>query len=173
MNLHIFEEGQNRAELERLGAIYPFAITFPDGKVCLAGSLTELVGCVPNMPDNYVDLGPDDAFVARMEMAHNVAQSMQEIHAAELQLRGAWDPDEEPEDVVQAILGGRDMPVIVDFWGHIVPLILPADLYVPISDVPRPTGNVTFVDLLDERRFLESLDNLGLLAFRVNPDLLR
>ncbi|MGI5952739.1 MAG: hypothetical protein ACOX61_12970 [Brooklawnia sp.] len=155
------------------GGQWPFFMSGQSLEPVVGDNLTELVGLLPGMPDDYSRLDPEQAALARIEMATTVAENWQEWVAAHLYLAGAWDHDEEPEPIVQAILGGRTDPVIVDEWTHPVPLVLVAAQYAPYTDVALPVGNVMVLDPRNDRTLLETFAEAGIIEFRAHRSWLR
>lgn len=148
---------------------WPFYLAGASIDPIVGDNLTELVGQLPNMPHNYADLGPEAAAEARIEASVVIAENWQEIIAAQAVLVGAWDHEQEPPELLEALIyAGRTDPVVVDTWNHPVTMILPAALYAPYSNIPLPIGNVKVIDPRDDKTFLDSLNDLGIIDFRVH-----
>jgi hypothetical protein len=159
------------------GGVWPFALMAGNNTV-FADSLSELVGFV--IPD-YADIplteeGAVDAFFARVDAGAAFVAIAQGTMLAALNDEGVFVPENESEDVLTALLGARGTGLIdgLDFdgvWEHAIPLLLLSTDYAPFSDVAPITGNVQYFDPSDERVFVDSLAQLGLVELFVNADI--
>ncbi len=144
----------------------PYQVGTPDGRVA-ADNLIEIVAWLFGCPE-YVNYTPEQALEKRIECCCNLAENLQENLAAYLQLSGGWDYREDDPDIVE-LLTRPDRTTVIPLtsWGHPVPLVLVQTLYAPHSDVAPVQGNVLWIDPLDDKRMLDSLDEAGALDFTV------
>lgn len=152
------------------GTAYPFALAWQDRAV-LADTRTELTA---EIIEGYAELpegeeGDTEALYARYRTSVQIANTIQQVLAANATEEGTFDPSLQSEDVLTAIFTDRSEKIdeITD-WTHDVPLVLLATEYAPYVTAVRPTGNVLFVDPYTETTFLESLSNLGVVELFVN-----
>ncbi|MHA3723734.1 hypothetical protein ACXR2T_07630 [Leucobacter sp. HY1910] len=68
------------------------------------------------------------------------------------------------EDQVTALMHPKDAEILkFEAWESEIPLVLMAHQYMPYSDVPAPEGDaIVWLNAHDERRFLASLELMGL-----------
>jgi hypothetical protein len=138
-------------------------IELEDGTVTLADTVTELLASimVDYEPEESLD-GVEAAFEARTDFAVLQANMRQGLLALIATDQGAFNPDEESEETLTAIFSDRDVFVPrVELWDGKVPLVLVSTEYAPYSEVPRPTGNVEWIDPFTDLTLLTTLEKLG------------
>jgi hypothetical protein len=154
------------------GSAYPFALAWED-KAVLAETRTELTA---ELIEGYADLpeteeGDVEALHARYRTSVQIANTIQQVLAANATEEGKFDPSLQSEDVLTAIFTDRSEKIdeIAD-WAHEVPLVLLATEYAPYGTATRPTGNVLFVDPYTETTFLNTLSELGVVELFINEN---
>lgn len=144
-----------------------YRVSTADGDVG-ADNLIEIVAWLFDCPE-YVTYSPEEALEKRIECCCILAENVQENIAGYLQSAGAWDYKEEDPDIVELLTRPDRTTVIpLDSWEHPVPLVLVQTLYSPHSDTPPVQGNVLWVDPIDDKRMLDSFNELGTLKLTVN-----
>lgn len=151
------------------------------GETYTAASLTELVA---ELIAGYLDMSDDEATLARYATTALTVSELQQLAAAQAVAEGTFSPDTAGEAMLTAIFAPRTTTVMpgavlvpspldlnalgLDLaWGAAVPLFLTATDYAPYTDLPRPTGNVFWIDPGTERSFLISLAQAGVIEFYV------
>lgn len=139
------------------------ALESADGTVIFADSLTEILG---QLIDGYVastsEEGAVQAFNDRVDYAVRQANVRQGMFALMATDDGQFDPDVESEETLTAIFADRDEFVpVVELWAGHVPLVLIETEYAPYTDVPRPAGNVRWVNPATDLTLLRSLAAFG------------
>ena len=145
------------------------ALELEDGTVTFADTIAELVGAVIEGYDPEVsEDGIVQAFNDRTDFAVQQANARQGLLALVAADEGEFNPDEESEESLTAIFADRDEFVpVVELWAGKVPLVLIATEYAPYSEIPRPDGNVQWIDPYTDLTLLTSLAALGVLQVRV------
>ena len=100
------------------------------------------------------------------------------VHAVTIQVRLQADLnalanlDDLAHDQLAVLRGGRVIQPAIDSWEAPVPLVLSTHDYQPYGDLPKPDGNIIWLDPRDEATFIESLDAAGVvrLAEHVGPE---
>ncbi|EPD32930.1 hypothetical protein QP568_09740 [Propionimicrobium lymphophilum] len=145
----------------------PYRVSTADGDVG-ADNLIEIVAWLFDCPE-YVDFNPEQALEKRIECCCILAENAQIDIAGYLELAGAWDYEQEDPDIVELLTRPDRTSVIpLESWEHPVPLVLVQTLYAPHSDVPPVQGNVSWIDPLDDKRMLDSFNELGTLKLAIN-----
>ncbi|WP_159599117.1 hypothetical protein [Agromyces humi] len=151
------------------GTPWPFALNTGDRTV-YADTLTdlaaELIPGYAELPDSYD--GDVDAFIARVHAASMIANRSQ----AQLIAATEWfDLAAANEEVATALLAPRGQATnqYAGNWDGPVPLVLVSTDYAPYTDVPLPTGDVSFIDPTDEQTFIHSLADLYGYDLMVHP----
>jgi len=149
-----------------------------------ANTLTEMIG---HLIPGYTDLENDDATLARYTCAALTVAQIQQLAAAQATDAGTFDPEHADEPTLTAIFASRTAaapphtaltPRPLDLpelglplqWTCPVPLFLTSTDYAPYTDLPRPTGNVFWVDPANEHTFLTTLAAIGVIAFYVRDN---
>lgn len=150
------------------GDPYEFTLSIADSpaladelheSVFFAETRTELVG---RLLPGYEDLSDDDAFLARHEAALVMASTLQEVIAAGKVNSGEWDHQAAGEDVLTALLTPRvEGPAFAGEWTEPVALVQVTTQFAPFTALEPITGNVIWIDPVDEKVFLESLAAAG------------
>ncbi|MBG0738879.1 hypothetical protein IV500_05515 [Paeniglutamicibacter antarcticus] len=153
------------------GTQFPFALAWED-RAILAETRTELTA---ELIDGYAELpeteeGDTDALYARYRTAVQIANTLQQVLAANATEEGTFDPSTQSEDVLTTIFTDRSEKIdeITEWTNKDVPLVLVATEYAPYSTATKPTGNVLWVDPFTETTFLSTLSELGLVELFVN-----
>lgn len=151
---------------------WPYAMATEAGTL-FADTVTELVaelipgyGEIPETAD-----GATAALHARYEAAVSHANLIQGLLAAVGNAEGDFDAATESESTLTALFADREQ-FVADFtaWEHKVPVVLIATDYAPYTDVPRPSGNITWLDPATETSLLQSLRELGVILYFVASD---
>lgn len=147
--------------------------------VAYASNLTDLI---ENLMPGYAALSDDEATIARYVTAARTCAELQQLAAAQAADEGTFDPAADDEAHLTAIFAarfleddGRVVPNPLDLtslglplsWQHPVHLFLVSTDYAPYTQVPAPAGNVAWIDPGDERKFLGSLSDAGVITFYV------
>ena len=152
------------------GTPYPFALAWEERAV-LAESRTELTA---EIIEGYADLpeteeGDTEALYARYRTSVQIANTLQQVLAANATEEGTFDPSTQSEDVLTAIFTDRSEKIDeIAEWTNTVPLVLVATEYAPYSTATKPAGNVLWVDPFTETTFLDTLSDLGLVELFIN-----
>jgi len=102
----------------------------------------------------------------RYDQAVQTVTVLQESHLAAATNNGDFDPALASEDTLTTMLGGKTVVFTGEQWPEqSVPLYLIATDYAPFTDVPRPAGNVVYLDPSMETAYLISLHEMGLVRF--------
>ena len=126
--------------------------------------------------DGYDDIpddeeGDEEALVMRVEQAVLICSTIQAMLCADATSEGKFNPAEESEETLTALLGDRTIPVLhVAEWTHEVPLVVLTTDYAPYTTHTPPGGNVWWLDPSDEAIFLQSLSTHGLIQLYVHGD---
>lgn len=159
------------------GGMWPFLLV-SDEEVTFADSNTELLG---TYIEGYEDLGEDpdgnaEATMLRYEQAVVTANLLQVSICAEATRGGTFNPATVSEGELTALFTDCGTPftgtedasgMTTTEWTLNVPLVLIDMDYAPFSDRPRPTGNVLFLRPSVETTYLESLDEVGMVVYRI------
>ncbi|MET4144342.1 hypothetical protein [Arthrobacter sp. UYCo732] len=155
------------------GTGYPFALAWED-KAVLAESRTELTA---ELIEGYAELpeteeGDTEALYARYRTSVQIANTLQQVLAANATEEGTFDPSLQSEDVLTAIFTDRAEKIdeIAEWANTDVPLVLVATEYAPYGTAPKPTGNVLWVDPFTETTFLDTLSEIGIIELIVNDN---
>jgi hypothetical protein len=152
----------------------PFAFAaFLGENIIMGDSRTDIVA---GIIDGYGDI-PDteeghlEALVARYEFAVGTADIHQQIIAAEKLNSGEFDHTVEDEGILTSIFSSRrERQPEMASWDHPVPLVLVGTDYAPYTTLPRPEGNVQWIDPYNETTLLASLAALDLIELHVHQD---
>ncbi len=158
------------------GDPWPFVLVHDDENITYADSATELVGvlipgydAIPAETGGDIpasDADHDTALGMRYDQAVHTVTVLQESHLAAATNNGDFDPALASEDTLTTMLGGKTVVFTGEQWPEqSVPLYLIATDYVPFTDVPRPAGNVVYLDPSMETAYLISLHEVGLVRF--------
>lgn len=154
------------------GTAYPFALAWED-KAVLADTRTELTA---ELIEGYGDLpeteeGDTEALYARYRTSVQVANTLQQVLAANATEEGTFDPSLQSEDTLTAIFTDRAEKIDeISEWTNAVPLVLVATEYAPYGTAVKPAGNVMWVDPFTETTFLDTLSEIGVVEFFVNEN---
>lgn len=146
------------------------ALEFEDGTVIFSDTLTEILG---ELLDGYgeditSEAGAEQAFNARVDFAVRQANARQGLLALIATDDGDFDPEVESEDTLTAIFSDRDEYIpVVELWDGKVPLVLISTEYEPFTEIPKPTGNVQWVNPATDLTLLSSLAELGAFELRI------
>ncbi len=144
------------------GTPYRYALVRGD-VTTFSDSLSDLVGAI--IPGYSSSIDDEAALLARWQCAARTATDLQQLFATGEGL----DPAGESEEVLTVLFTDRalvaPMGLVGPVWSHRVPLVVLATDYEPFTNVPRPSGNVRFIDSSTERAFLRSLADLGVCHF--------
>lgn len=145
----------------------PFKMSMADGTVA-ADNLIEIVAWLFEDPD-YVYYTPEKALEKRIECCCILAECLQEELAAYIQRAGEWDSNKDDPDIVE-LLTRPDRTTVIPLtsWQHPVPLVLVRTLYAPHSDVPPVQGDIIWIDPLDDKLLLDSLNAAEVITLTVN-----
>ena len=99
------------------------------------------------------------------------------VHAVGVQVRlqaaiNAHAPiDQLPPDQRQLLRNDRVTQPSIDHWDSEIPLVLSAHDYQPDGDMPRPTGEIIWLDPRDESTYLSTLEAAGVvrIAEAIDP----
>ena len=155
---------------------WPFVLVHDDEDITYADSATELVGvlipdydAIPANSDGETpcsDADHDTALWMRYGQAVHTVTVLQESALAAATNNGDFDPAAASEDTLTTMLGGKTVVFTgVEWPEQAVPLYLIATDYAPFTDVPRPAGNVVYLDPSTETAYLISLHEMGLVRF--------
>ncbi|MFE6966790.1 hypothetical protein ACFVAJ_16900 [Agromyces sp. NPDC057679] len=151
------------------GTSWPYVLNTNDHAV-YADSVTEIVAA---LIEGYADVedsyrGDVDAWMRRVVAAGELAEKAQAQAIAAVEL---FDLAAASEDVATALLAPRGVATnqFAGNWGGPVPLILVSTDYAPYTDVPLPTGDVTFLDPTNEQTFVNSYAELHGYEFHALP----
>ena len=153
-----------------------------DHRRAYAATLTELCGALIE--------GYDPAEIGQRLQAEGVPSEHLEdlvtgeldelriVHAVTVQVRLQADLnarallDDLTQDQLAVLRGGRVTQPAIDSWDAPVALVLSTHDYQPHGDLPKPDGNIIWLDPRDESTFVESLDTAGVvrLAEHVGPE---
>lgn len=153
------------------GTAYPFALAWED-KAVLAETRTELTA---ELIEGYADLpateeGDTEALYARYRTSVQIANTLQQVLAANATEEGKFDPSLQSEDTLTAIFTDRAEKIdeIAEWTNADVPLVLVATEYAPYGTAAKPSGNVLFIDPFTETTFLDTLSEIGIVELLVN-----
>lgn len=179
IDLPLIDEQLPEPPLKDDGSKYPYLLIH-ESTATFADSATELVGSI--IPD-YDDLlgRPNDAETIeaalgmRYDQAVSVATAVQAGKIFLASEAGEFDLSDTDEETLTALLCERTIPYTglstepADQlqWNHTVPLVLIDVDYAPFTDRPRPTGRILWVRPSIETAYLESLDDLDVVLYRV------
>lgn len=147
------------------------AITFADSATDLVAQLIEGYDAIPD-----TDEGHDDALFARYLFLLRVAAMHQAALIETAVDAGDFDPTRADDELLTALFSergkpfeGRRLPTgeVEQDWTADVPLVLIDTDYAPFTERHRPQGRVVWLDPSLETTFLESLDRLSLIGYRV------
>ncbi|NVM96068.1 hypothetical protein [Arthrobacter wenxiniae] len=153
------------------GTSFPFALAWEDRSV-LADTRTELTA---ELIEGYADLpeteeGDTEALYARYGTSVQIANTLQQVLAAQAAEEGTFDPSTQSEDVLTAIFTDRSEKIdeIAEWTNQDVPLVLIATEYAPYGTATKPAGNVLWIDPFTETTFLQTLSDIGVVELFVN-----
>ncbi len=144
-------------------------ITYADTATELVGVLIPDYDAIPANSDGDTpcsDADHDTALWMRYGQAVHTVTVLQESALAAATNNGDFDPAAASEDTLTTMLGGKTVVFTGEQWPEqAVPLYLIATDYAPFTDVPRPAGNVVYLDPSTETAYLISLHEMGLVRF--------
>jgi hypothetical protein len=111
------------------------------------------------------DSGHDDALWARYESALATATQLQETLLAAAAENGDFDAATADEATLTALLTDKTTPYAGPVWRQQVPLVLIDTDYQPFTRRPRPDGRVVYLRPAQERDYLTSLAEAGVIQF--------
>ena len=161
---------------------YRYELTYDgDHRRAYADTLTELCGALIEGydPDEMTErLTDEDIPDEQLEkLVTGELDELRIVHCVGVQVRlqatiNTQEPiDQLPADDRNTLRGDRvDQPAI-DSWDSEVPLVLSTHDYQPNGNLPRPTGNIIWLDPRDEATYIGSLEAAGLvrLAQVIDP----
>ncbi len=166
----------------KTGQPYRYELTYNgDHRRAYADTLTELCGALIEgyEPDEITQrLVDEDVPDERLEtLVTGELDELRIVHTVGVQVRlqagiNAQAPIDQLVDEQQQLLrGDRVTQPSIESWDSDVPLVLSAHDYQPDGDLPRPSGNLIWLDPRDESTFIESLEAAGLvrLAEALDP----
>lgn len=150
------------------GSRWPYILVLDDTAI-MADHNADLVA---TLDGNYLTIPERDAqtaLLARGAVALNLAAIRQaELLGEHLATHGEGAVT---EDELQFIIAPRTEPLaIVGPWAHPVTLVGIATDYAPYTDRPAPLGNVVLIDPYTDVTLLWSLDEAGVVVYRVHQD---
>ncbi|MBC9927308.1 hypothetical protein [Leucobacter sp. cx-169] len=156
--------------------VFPFTFLLQDNS--LIGSDT-LTGICEATIEGYADIGEadtadgvDEHLMARTDALASLGGTLQAVLLAEVSGRIPGTEEALSEDQLTALLHPKGAEVLeFDEWTHPdIPLILLATQYAPYNDeVIAPAGeNIVWLNGHDERRFIQSLELVGMGSLLVN-----
>jgi hypothetical protein len=164
------------------GQPYRYELTYDgDHRRAYADTLTELCGALIEGydPDAITQrLVDEDIPDAQLEpLVTGELDELRIVHSVGVQVRlqaeiNAQAPiDQLPPDKLQLLRSDRVTQPAIDHWDSDVPLVLSAHDYQPDGDLPRPTGDIIWLDPRDESTYLSTLEAAGLirLAEAIDP----
>lgn len=145
----------------------------PDGRTHYADTVTELLSVI--LSPDYADPDTDEptAVIDRYEAAVSIAAVVQTGLNQAAFVSGDLHTDM-GEAVLTSLHADKDQPWTglpeAGFgeelrWDEKVPLVLIATDYSPCADLPKPVGNIVWIDPASETAFLGSLHVLGLVQW--------
>lgn len=153
---------------------YRYELTYNgDHRRAYADTLSELCGALiegydPNeITQRLVDEDvPDDQLEA---LVTGELDELRIVHSVGVQVRfqaeiNAQAPiDQLPPNQLQLLRSDRVTQPSIDHWDSDVPLVLSAHDYQPDGDMPRPTGDIIWLDPRDESTYIQTLEAAGLI----------
>ncbi len=170
------------------GRQWKYVVVAMNGVTYFADSATEIIEATmegyrelrhdgKNGELEYFDVGDDLALIARYDDLVRYATALQESILATAIERDGFDPASVSEDVLTALIAERIVPFegipqsdqpedrSVDIeWNQPVPLVLITTDYLPFTERPVPTGNITWMDPTTELTYLRSLSSIGVIS---------
>ncbi len=160
--------------LSKTGRPYRYELTYNgDHRRAYADTLSELCGALIEGYDSdaitqrLVDEDvPDDQLEA---LVTGELDELRIVHAVGVQVRlqaeiNAQAPiDQLPSDQLELLRGDRVTQPSIGHWDSDVPLVLSAHDYQPDGDIPRPTGDIIWLDPRDESTYIQTLEAAGLI----------
>ena len=149
-------------ELETIDTeVYPFVMSAEDNIVA-STTITELVAALPGIDPGYLDLDDEAALYARYDHAVAAAREAQDQQASD---SDDFNPGKASEEVLTMLFAvPKSTPLAgLHAWNELVPLVLIATDYAPYTEQLAPSGNVKFINPADERSFLDTLMDVGLI----------
>lgn len=150
------------------GSAWPLLLIHGD-RITGADTATELLAQIipgyADLPDD--DTGHDDALWPRYESAVATAVELQETLIAAAAENGDFDAATAGEEVLTALLTAKTIPYTAPAWRQSVPLVLIDTDYQPFTSRPRPDGRVIFLRPAQERDYLASLAEAGLVQYLI------
>lgn len=151
------------------GLPYKYAILGAEGQTFLADTATE---CVEELVEGYAKLRPSDAdkaTILRHQYMIQVATLLQARFTAHEVFHNGYLLDDDPDhDAVAVLLTDRNVFVSIEKWDHQVPLVLLRTDYEPFTAEQLPSGNIVWLDPSDEMKFLVTLNDAGVIEFRIS-----
>jgi len=148
------------------GSPWPFLLVHGD-RVTGADTAGELLALlIPGygrLSDD--DTGHDDALWARYESALATATQLQETLLGAAAENGDFDAATADEAILTALLTDKATPYAGPVWRQRVPLVLIDTDYQPFTRRPRPDGRVVYLRPAQERDYLTSLAEAGVIQF--------
>ncbi|MCC7078882.1 MAG: hypothetical protein IT198_17335 [Acidimicrobiia bacterium] len=138
------------------GSPYRFEMLY-DGftRRAYADTLTDL--CRALIPDYDPDAGDEDLATARILYAVRAQVELQAEICAATDLSGCSSAER------SILLGNRTEQPHIAIWTADIPLVLVDIDYEPLGTRPRPTGNIIWLEPIDEHTLLTSLHRAGII----------
>ena len=160
--------------LSKTGRPYRYELTYSgDHRRAYADTLSELCGALIEGydPDEITQrLGDEDVPNFQLEaLVTGELDELRIVHSVGVQVRlqaeiNAQAPiDQLPSDQLQLLRGDRVTQPSIGHWDSDVPLVLSAHDYQPDGDIPRPTGDIIWLDPRDESTYIQTLEAAGLI----------
>lgn len=148
----------------QIPASHEFVARARNGAIIATDTRTELI---ETLFPGYAEMNDADAFLWR----HDYLDSLIPPLRASLFSRANTAPEEggRPEDIealsedeLNTYLN-EDSNVIEGDWTANLPIFALATHYAPVTGMPRPEGNIIWLDPTDETTFLDALATAGLI----------
>ncbi len=160
--------------LSKTGRPYRYELTYNgDHRRAYADTLTELCGALIEGydPDEITQrLVDEDVPDVQLEaLVTGELDELRIVHSVGVQVRlqaeiNAQAPmDQLLPDQLQLLRSDRVTQPSIDHWDADVPLVLSAHDYQPDGDIPRPTGEIIWLDPRDESTYINTLEAAGLI----------
>jgi hypothetical protein len=145
------------------GSNYEYAVIVGD-TMRLADTYTALVGAIIDGYDDIADDDNDAAMSARYHHARSFAAVLQAGYNGQADDQGALAECDAAQ--VDALFADKVNAYSADVFGSLdwdapVPLVLIDGDYEPFTGLPAPTGNIAWINAVEEQAFVNSLHDLG------------
>jgi hypothetical protein len=164
----VIEGFNGTTPLREDGTRWPFILVLGDMAI-VADHNADLINA---LDANYMKAPQKDAHSALLARGA-LALSLAAIRQAQLldQHFAAYGEGTVTEDELDVILAPRSEPLTMGgAWGHPVQLIGIATDFAPYTALPAPIGNIVLIDPYTDTTLLRSLDDAGVLVYRVHQD---